>query len=415
MAMFVSDGYLYDTSTSTGNILRQCVKEETTSPLKVHLNFCIKEDSTSIGPRQQDANEFLRDLLEKCHEEQEEKFKGVITYEVKTCSKCNHQETLMPQILFCVNVPLTEEKDDGSKETKDTVSVQEYIINDNYSIKNMECQQCCTFTKHQLVSKYVVNDDILFVSTLRFTLDLERGRVIKNVTTTTVPDENLSINEKDFELRGYIVHLGNQMTSGHYISFWRSPDGTCCQFDDQEKKQIKVISQDKFAAESSKAYIMLYKANAGNYEKDILEATPAERRPARMRAEVVKNYDIGIPTQVKQIKHNLEQNWDISPAKQKSLKGRILQRVQEEDIEEEQSVIQQEDKFVRGSVNDVWWVAEPGNVVWPKDTFTFNIIYKDNVVLMFRVVKGTKLTGRDHNCFLFLGLLQFLNLACFLI
>ena len=174
------------------------------------------------------------------------------------------------------------------------------------------------------------NPDLLFIT-------MDRSAPGQKVELPVEINHNINVNNEQYQLKGFIKHDGEELTSGHYFAFSLLEDGVWV-FDDNglttQCPDFEKIPND--AGETIRKY--RNRASILFYEKVGPESTTALRTAEVPALSTPDTSQGSLPRK------------DVTPTPEKSasLKGRLLARHAEED-----SV-----KFVDGSVKDVIFVGK---------------------------------------------------------
>lgn len=190
------------------------------------------------GYKQQDAHEFLADLIDFLHDElaNAKKAKGEIGFQLPTdkyfrldvdvcltCTSCNHSrknEEFYRNLT--VEIPQNQEEEEQLNIDKSLLSF--------FQPEKLECNcEKCVEGKHVVQTTTIKsNPKALLVHLKRFTTQLQNGVVTFRKNKTVVKSENCVSLEPftedaakrgdSYELRGVVRHIGNFANSGHYIA-----------------------------------------------------------------------------------------------------------------------------------------------------------------------------------------------------
>lgn len=196
------------------------------------LTFMRKKLPMFAGYQQQDAQEFLRAILDKMHEELEKSkgktlimqmFQGIFVNEM-TCKKCNTQSRKEDPFLdISLSIPDNNSNDKNQKFTihqclESFISLEELADSEKY-----ECEKCKSLqsaTKKMILNKL---PPILVLHLKRFRFrNSSRQKIDSHVAFPLKLDMNTYVSEliegQVYSLYGIIVHRGSA-GSGHCIAY----------------------------------------------------------------------------------------------------------------------------------------------------------------------------------------------------
>lgn len=297
---------------------------------------CIRRVGKQFKPfRQEDAHEYLRQLLDCMHEE-------VLKQNgLKTADGKKAETTVISRIfggylcntLTCTRCQYTSKTynhfQDLSLEIRQGIQGVENAIDAFTKLENLtqgnewKCDGCKNKVKatKQMTIQEVPN--VLVLHLKRFSFGNMFGKITKHITfpaSLNVPyDYNGSsknAKQAKYELTGVIVHHGGSTHSGHYIAYVKAPNG---QWHEMNDSTVSVVSINKVL--QAQAYVIFY-------TKVPTEAQMAESKP---KEEVKK----AVVEPVKPVKPVVESSSESSSSEEEEDK--------ENDEEEEMDLYNSDD------------------------------------------------------------------------
>lgn len=206
---------------------------------------------------QQDSQHYFNDLFEsinkeinnlpdeRARQEFQERFKDtfeLIIRNERVCERChNKSENTMECYIHSIDY-------------KETLCEEWESILEDYT-----CDKCKHKGNQKEKSTIIKFPEIIIVHIKRFHFDRDLGEVKK------LEEADIVRRFQDYELQGFISHIGNQVRCGHYILYYKSPDHplTWLLFNDVKVDEFKIDTEDERFEENFKSentpYIVIYK------------------------------------------------------------------------------------------------------------------------------------------------------------
>lgn len=203
--------------------------QSNTKQLKSFIIKLRKENVLFSNNHQQDAHEFLNYLLNHISEILKDSnnfinsiFQGTLSNETR-CINCDHKSSRDEPFL------------DLSIELQGNTSISNCLkeFSKNELLKGNDkffCDECNSLQEAQKSLKIKKLPNVFILHLKRFKYSEEKNEYKKLHDRITFPFE-LKIEESSFQLFSIIVHIGKNLTNGHYISIIKSNDIWYC-FDD---------------------------------------------------------------------------------------------------------------------------------------------------------------------------------------
>ncbi|KAL0222856.1 hypothetical protein P9112_002246 [Eukaryota sp. TZLM1-RC] len=186
------------------------------------------------GHAQQDSHEFFLEFLNVLHENLSDGntpcdcvvhrlFGGELTSLV-SCSMCDHEVSRQVEPFLELSLPILDTID---------LCFEHFTNSEALDLKNSDfncinCQEDAKFRKSIILSSL---PEILVIQLNRFTVT-SNGSVVKNFTKVDIPQQ-VNLNRQSYCLSSLICHRGNELHTGHYLSylrregFWFMADDDC--------------------------------------------------------------------------------------------------------------------------------------------------------------------------------------------
>lgn len=235
---------------------------KTNSLVLNNLLFTLcKRDSYFLGSNQQDVHELFLRICNILHEDdQKVNIQDNVNKEKITDLNC---ECFIHNIFSGINVLKYFCKNCGSHfikqepfynlslQIKDNVQTMLDKFYENETIVDISCGVCktnCEFLKESTIEKF---PKVLCLQIKRF--ELKNNKITK-IDTKVENNDNIMIFNKNYSLKGVIIHQGN-LNDGHYISYGFIDDDCIC-FNDEIIKKVKVKEMY-----SNQSYLLFYHLN----------------------------------------------------------------------------------------------------------------------------------------------------------
>ena len=215
---------------------------------------------------------------------------------------------------------------------------------------------------------------------------------------------NINFEERRYRLKSFIVHVGEEMTSGHYRAYSYSESRTVREFDDfghQGIPRFEEVQDDQVQQELKNAYILFYEllpAGEEVQEENLPLETPPRAKNAQQQipqspilSSHLNSAMSPIPERTPEhsskssgrtsVSRFIERSSTPSPAKLASPKGRFL--AQNNEAEKTEQEINNSVEVFDGTVTDVKYIGKAGQTKWAMDNLEFYVLVPDVSVTMF--------------------------------